>query len=207
MELKEILKNEERWLKRCRRMLGNVKILYMPNLEKTVSIDLTDPKFKDIEKRLNLRYKISETNKLINKSLVERLQKAGYDVNEYLKTYWNKIIEGFASLDENFDKWVFYKKFLVDRESKLYRRFPDSITAETMELYLKYLRNYALNIKMYGNKVAIERAKLAVESDDFFIKYADSVLPKNWSDICKQIRQLKERERLNENKNGNEERE
>lgn len=93
----------------------------------------------------------------------------------------------------------------------------DCISVETMECYLTYLLNYALNINMYGNNVAIERAKQAVESDDFYIKYADSVLPENWSDICKQINQLKEREkqikklkereRLNENINGNEERE
>ena len=207
MELKEILKNEEKWLKRCTRMLTNVKLRYINNLDEIFYVDLTDPKFKEVEKRLLLRSKISEANKQINSIIVSRLNNMGLEVVDYISTYWSQINDGFASVDSRYNKASFYATFLSDRNSKLYRRFPDTLTAKSMKDYLMYLREYIEFVQETSHRSAIERAKAEAIANGATVDYADSLLPKNWSDICKQIKTLNDRAALTEEKQSQEDEE
>ena len=207
MELKEILKNEEKWLKRCTRMLTNVKLRYINNLDEIFYVDLTDPKFKEVEKRLLLRSKISEANKQINSIIVSRLNNVGLEVGDYISTYWSQINDGFASVDSRYNKASFYATFLSDRNSKLYRRFPDTLTTKSMKDYLMYLREYIEFVQETSHRSAIERAKAEAIANGATVDYADSLLPKNWSDICKQIKTLNDRAALTEEKQSQEDEE
>ena len=200
MNLKEILKSEEKWLKRCTRMLTNVKLHYINNLDEIFYADLTDPKFKEIEKRLVLRSKISEANKQINSIIVSKLSSLGLEVGDYISRYWSQINDGFASVDSRYNKESFYTTFLSDRNSKLYRRFPDTLTAKSMKDYLMYLREYIEYVQAANHRSAIEKAKAEAAASGATVDYADSLLPKNWSDICKQIKTLNDRAALTEEK-------
>lgn len=193
MELREILKKEHSFLKRCDRALTNVKVFRLSNLEQSVTIDLTNKENKDLEQRLYLRQKISTLNKKVNQSLVGMLSNAGYNVEDYMKGLWNQIIKGFASLADNYNKAEFSRKFLSDKNSPLYRRFPDSLTLQTMESYIKYLKLYLYDFYYLGHKSSIEKARATLSSQNVKIVHSDTLLPKNWSDLYKLIKELSDR--------------
>ena len=193
MELREILKKEHSFLKRCDRALTNVKVFRLSNLEQRVTIDLTNKENKDLEQRLYLRQKISTLNKKVNQNLVGMLNNAGYNVEDYMKELWNQIIKGFASLADNYNKVEFSKKFLSDKNSPLYRRFPDSLTLQTMESYIKYLKLYLYDFYYLGHKSSIEKARATLSAQNVKIVHSDTLLPKNWSDLYKLIKELSDR--------------
>ena len=197
MEIKELLKSEYKWLTRCTKALTCVKVFKLNNLEMAENVDLTSIEGKDLERRLYFRYQISEINKIINKNLVSNLNSAGVNIDDYIKTYWDQIIEGFASIDENFNKAKFYKTFLSDKTSKLYRRFVDCLSIDTMKDYARYLNFYLSSLRILGHKGAVDNATSSVVNSGVNkIVFADSVLPKKWADINKMIRQLKEQNKI-----------
>ena len=121
------------------------------------------------------------------------LNNAGYNVEDYMKELWNQIIKGFASLADNYNKVEFSKKFLSDKNSPLYRRFPDSLTLQTMESYIKYLKLYLYDFYYLGHKSSIEKARATLSAQNVKIVHSDTLLPKNWSDLCKLIKELSDR--------------
>ena len=200
MEIQEILKNEEKWLRRCTRVLTSVKMIYINNPEEVAFVDLTDSKSKEITDRLLLRSKIGNVNKEINSVIVSRLNSMGLNVNEYISRFWSQINSGFASIDKRYDKANFNATFLSNKTSKLYRRFPDALTAKTMKDYLMYLREYVAFLRETGHKSAVERARAVASASGCTVDYAEKLLPKNWSEICKILKVLNNKASLTEDK-------
>ena len=91
----------------------------------------------------------------------------------------------------------FHNTFLTNKDSALYRKFPDCLTAESMKNYIIYLRYYLNNLKSVGHREAIEITKKHFAEDERIkAYYQEPALPDNWSEIYKQIQFLKSRERL-----------
>lgn len=198
MEIKAILKLEKKYLKHCDYVLTNAKVLYWKKDLKTEKVDLTHEDNKDLVNRILLRNNISDINKAINHYLVERLRKANLEVKTYIKNYWNEIIEGFGYTKNKYSNQnSFHNTFLTNKDSALYRKFPDCLTAESMKNYIIYLRYYLNNLKSVGHKEAIEITKKHFAEDERIkAYYQEPALPDNWSEIYKQIQFLKSRERL-----------
>ncbi|MCI8555319.1 MAG: hypothetical protein HFI85_01960 [Clostridia bacterium] len=203
MEIREILKQEKKQLKRCEHVLTNAKVLYWKNDYKIEKADLTIEENEELVNRIILRHKIGELNKAINGALVQRLQKATLDPKPYMKNYWNEIIEGFANTKNAYTTpTAFQETFLTDKNSKLYRKFPDCLAEGCMQDYIKYLKYYLNSLRQYGHKVAIEKTKSRFANDESMkAYYKQPALPENWADIYKQIQFLKNREKLFDDQN------
>ena len=198
MEIKALKKKKKRYLKHCEYVLTNAKVFYWKSSKTENKIDLTSEDNKDLIERIILRQKIGEINKCINGCLASRLQKAAIDPKPYMKNYWNEIIEGFACTKNKYlTPTSFQETFLTSKESSLYRRFPDCLTAETMKNYIIYLKYYLNSLQEYGHKVAIEKTMSNFANDERMkAYYQEPALPNNWPDIYKQIKSLKTREKL-----------
>lgn len=197
MEIKALLKLEKKYLKHCEHVLTNAKVFYWKN-NKIEKIDLTSEENQDLIDRIVLRGKIGEINKAINGALAIRLQKVAVDPKPYMKNYWNEIIEGFAIPNNNYTTpTAFQETFLTQKDSSLYRKFPDCITRETMQNYIIYLKYYLNNLRQYGHKVAIEKTASNFAGDERMkAYYKEPALPDNWAEVYKQIKSLNSREKL-----------
>lgn len=198
MEIKALLKLEKKYLKHCDYVLTNAKVLYWKKDFKTEKVDLTNDDNQDLVNRIILRNQISEINKSINHFLVDRLKKANLEIKPYIKNYWNEIIEGFGYTKNNYSNpKSFHETFLNNKDSLLYRKFPDCLTAESMRNYIVYLKYYLNNLKRFGHKDALLAAKQYFAEDERIkAYYQEPALPDNWADIYKQIKFLKSREHL-----------
>ena len=198
MELKAILKQEQRLLKHCNHVLCNVRVLYWKNSNEKKVVDLTNEENAELVERIQLRHQIGQLNKQINHFLVERLRAAGCDITPYIKNYWNEIIEGFACTKNRYtNPDSFQRTFLQDKDSPLYRKFPDCLTLSAMKNYITYLKYYLVVLQKYGHKAAIfETIQIFTFDDKMKAYYQEPALPDNWSEVFKQIDFLKKREQL-----------
>ena len=196
MELKSILKQEIQKLKRCERLLKNVKVLYWKKENAVHTIDLYDKNNEDMITRIELRHQIRKINKQINFCLIEKLKSQNIDPKPYMKNYWNEIVQGFALAHNKYKtEDSFQKAYLYDKNSKLYRRFQDCITAGTMRNYIIYLRNYLDYLSTMRHEEALSQAKKELEKDKTnYVKYQEPALPLNWADIYEQIKYLKSKD-------------
>lgn len=196
MNIKEYIKDATRVLKRCERWLGkeNISVLYWQGTLVENKINLSDDKNKDIVSRIELRSDIRDLNKKINGYLVARLKAGGYEVEPYLKGYWNDIIKGFAYKNREFrENKNFQNMFLEDKTSPLYRKFPNCLSAKTMESYISYLNYYLQMLSLYGHKGAIRLASESFLNDENIkVEFAQPALPDNWDKIYEQMQILKE---------------
>ena len=196
MEIREILKSEQKKLNRCQRVLQNVKAFYWKSGNEEI-IDITQPGNENFLKRIEIRGKISECNKRVGGLLAKRLQYRGAEIEQYMGYYWTEILLGFVKLDEeSFDSEKFRKTFLANKDSKYYRRFTDCISVSTMTSYLKYLRLYNAYLEQGTHKEALVQTIQDMQSEDVKVRYTEPMLPKKWSEINKQIEFLRQREDL-----------
>lgn len=194
MNIKEYIKDATRVLKRCERWLGkeNISVLYWQGTLVENKINLSDDKNKDIVSRIELRSDIRDLNKKINGFLASRLQAAGYEPKPYLKRYWDEIISGFAAKEFKMDRNL-QNMFLEDKTSPLYRKFPNCLSAKTMESYISYLNYYLQMLSLYGHKGAIRLASESFLNDENIkVEFAQPALPDNWDKIYEQMQILKE---------------
>ena len=203
MDIKGLLKFEDKFLKRCNRMFKNTKVLYWKKGFKEDVIDLTDPANEDMVTRIKLRHHISELNKKINHYLVKRLKDANIDPEPYMKNYWNDITMGFGMTKNKYSRPdSFQKTFLTNQDSQLYRKFTNCLTAPSMQNYILYLSYYLQQLKQFGHKEAL-KITLAYFQDEENMRaaYQDPAIPDNWAEIYKQLEKLYKRERIYDEEN------
>ena len=202
MELKAILKNELKALKHCQKVLEGTKFLFWKQEFKQEVVDLTDPANADLIGRIELRKKISELNKSINSNLVERLKRTENDIEPYMRKYWDDINSGFGNTKNQYtNKNSFNNTFLYNKQSPLYRKFPDCLTYSSMVNYIIYLKHYLAELKQFGHNQAIKNT-LEYFKDNHSMKdyYQEPALPDNWKELYKQIKFLKDRDNYDDEK-------
>lgn len=196
MDIKAYLKDATKVLKRCERWLAekNITVLYWQDNFIKDKINLSDDKNRDFVTRIELRNDIRSLNKKINGYLVTRLKAGGYEVEPYLKGYWNDIIKGFAFKNKTFrENKIFQNMFLEDKTSPLYRKFPNCLSVNTMNYYISYLNYYLQILSTNGHKAALELASKSFLNDkNITVEFAQPALPENWDKIYEQMQILKE---------------